>query len=593
MENRQKVDGVRLAILSNRWEGIARKMANTLLRTGRSGVLATARDFSCCVVTADCRLLATAESIPIHVLSGPDLMAKAMKELHPDLQPGDAFLHNSPYHGCSHPADLSVLVPIFDGGGRHRYTAVVKAHQADIGNSLPTTYMGAAKDVYNEGALIFAATQVQRDYKDIADIIRLCRMRIRVPDQWWGDYLGMVGAARIAEREVVNLAAEIGWDELDQYVEDWFEYSETLMAAAIAKLPAGTVTKSSTHDPAPGTPPEGIKINATVTVDPVAARITVDLRDNIDSLPCGLNVSEACTRTAAMIGVLNAIPDDVPRNAGAFRRLDIRLRDGGVVGTPKHPTSCSVATTNVADRITNPVQTAIAELTEHAGQAEAGAILPGTMAVVSGVDPRRNRPFVNQLFVVHTGGAAAPTQDAWITIAHAGNAGMLYQDSIVVSELHYPLHVYDKRLVTDTEGAGTYNGAPSSTAEYGPVGCSMDVNFVSDGCQNPPRGVRGGGTGGNAQQYRRRLDGSLEPLPGVTSTTLAPGERIVAVTCGGGGFGSPLKRDPGRVAHNAREGWITRQRAERVYGVILNDKFEINEKETRRKRAELAEQIAQ
>lgn len=592
MEKRQKVDGVRLAILSNRWEGIARKMANTLLRTGRSGVLATARDFSCCIVTGDCRLLATAESIPIHVLSGPDLMARSMKELHPDLKPGDAFLHNSPYHGCSHPADLSILVPIFDGKGRHRYTAVVKAHQADIGNSLPTTYMGSAKDVYNEGALIFAATKVQRDYKDIEDIIRLCRMRIRVPDQWWGDYLGMVGAARIAEREVINLAGEIGWDELDQYVEDWFEYSETIMAAAIAKLPAGTVTRSSTHDPAPGTPPEGIKVNATVTVDPVGARITVDLRDNMDSLPCGLNVSEACTRTAAMIGVLNAIPDDVPRNAGAFRRIELLLRDGGVVGTPKHPTSCSVATTNVADRITNPVQTAIAELTEHAGQAEAGAILPGTMAVVSGVDPRRNRSFVNQLFVVHTGGAATPTQDAWITIAHAGNAGMLYQDSIEVSELHYPLRIYDKRLVTDTEGPGTYNGAPSSTAEYGPIDCSMEVNFVSDGCQNPPQGVRGGGTGGNAKQYRRRTDGSLEPLPGVTSTTLAPGERIVAVTCGGGGFGPPLHRDPQRVAHNAREGWITRARAERVYGVILSDKFEINEKETRKRRAELTAQTA-
>lgn len=588
MDKQQSIDGVRLAILSNRWEGIARKMANTLLRTGRSGVLATARDFSCCIVTADCRLLATAESIPIHVLSGPDLMAQSMKDLHPDLKAGDAFLHNSPYHGCSHAADLSILVPIMDGNGRHRYTAVVKAHQADIGNSLPTTYMGAARDVYNEGALIFAATQVQRDYKDIEDIIRLCRMRIRVPDQWWGDYLAMVGAARIAEREVIALAAETGWDDLEDYVEEWFAYSETIMAAAISRLPAGTVTKTSTHDPAPGTPPGGITIKATVKVDPVGGRISVDLRDNIDSLPCGLNVSEACTRTAAMIGILNAIPEDVPRNAGSFRRIDLLLREGGVVGTPRHPTSCSVATTNVADRITNPVQTAIAELTEHAGQAEAGAILPGTMAVVSGIDPRRNRPFVNQLFIVHTGGAATPTQDAWVTIAHAGNAGMLYQDSIEVSELHYPLRIYDKRLVADTEGAGTFNGAPSSTAEYGPVDCAMDINFVSDGCQNPARGVRGGGTAGNAKQFRRRTDGSLETLPGVTSITLSPGERILAVTCGGGGFGSPLNRDVRKVAHNVREGLITRQRAADVYGVILNAACEVDEAATQMKRAQLA-----
>ena len=585
MNTGKKFDGVRLAILSNRWEGIARKMANTLLRTGRSGVLATARDFSCCIVTADCRLLATAESIPIHVLSGPDLMARAMKDLHPDLKRGDAFLHNSPYHGCSHAADLSFMVPIMDNAGQHRFTAVVKAHQADIGNSLPTTYMGSARDVYQEGALIFAATQVQRDYKDIDDIIRICRMRIRVPDQWWGDYLAMAGAARICEKEVTALADEWGWQGLDDYVEEWFDYSEKLMGDAIRKLPAGTVTRTSTHDAAPGTPAEGITIKATVVVDPIEKRISVDLRDNIDALACGLNVSEACSRTAAMTGVFNAIPDDVPRNAGAFRRLDIHLREGGVVGIPRHPTSCSVATTNVADRITNPVQTAIAELTAHAGQAEAGALLPGTMAVISGTDPRSKRPFVNQLFLVHTAGAGTPTQDAWLTIAHAGNAGMLYIDSIEVSELSYPIRIYEKRLVPDTEGAGEFIGAPCSMAEFGPIGCEMDVNFVSDGCQNPARGVRGGGTAGPAKQFLRRNDLTLEVLPAVTSTSIQDGERIIAYTGGGGGFGSPRTRKPERVAKNVHEGWITRDRAKTVYGVALDEEFGVDIKATEQLRS--------
>ena len=71
------LDGVQLAILNKRFEGVCRKMANTLFRTGRSGVLNTARDFSCCIVTANNQLLASAESLPIHVLSGPDLMAAA------------------------------------------------------------------------------------------------------------------------------------------------------------------------------------------------------------------------------------------------------------------------------------------------------------------------------------------------------------------------------------------------------------------------------------------------------------------------------------------------------------------------------------
>src|SRR3546814_1109980 len=95
-------------------------MANTLLRTGRSGVLNMARDFSCCIVTADHQLLTATESLPIHVLSGPDMMARSMVAFHPELKRGDAYLHNSPYHGCSHPADHTILVPVIDDEGVHR-----------------------------------------------------------------------------------------------------------------------------------------------------------------------------------------------------------------------------------------------------------------------------------------------------------------------------------------------------------------------------------------------------------------------------------------------------------------------------------------
>ena len=49
------------------------------------------------------------------------------------------------------------------------------------------------------------------------DIVRMCRMRIRVPDQWWGDYLATLGAARVGEREILALGREVGWDLLAAY----------------------------------------------------------------------------------------------------------------------------------------------------------------------------------------------------------------------------------------------------------------------------------------------------------------------------------------------------------------------------------------
>src|SRR5579862_8041177 len=315
------MNGADLTVLSHRFDGIARKMANVLLRTGRSGVLNRAKDLSCCIVSRSCELVSAAESLPIHVLSGPDLMAKTMHRHHPVLRQGDAFLENSPYHGCSHAADHTIIVPVISSDGAHQFTVMAKAHQADIGNSQPTTYFAAAADVYEEGALIFPSVKVQEGYRMIGDIVRMCEMRIRVAQQWHGDFLAMIGAARVGERALLDLAGEFGWALLQEFATEWLDYGERRMVETIRTLPRGTGRSSSTHDPMTGTPANGITINAVVTIDPSEALIHVDLTENPDCIPSGLNLSEACARSAAYLGVLNSIGADLPRNGGALRRI--------------------------------------------------------------------------------------------------------------------------------------------------------------------------------------------------------------------------------------------------------------------------------
>jgi len=578
------IGGLDLAIFARRMDGVARRMQNTLLRSARSGVINTGRDFSCCVLSADCELVAAAESLPIHVMAGPDRMAETMKAFHPDLAPGDAFLHNSPYHGCSHAADLSVLVPVFDGEGRHRFTVLAKAHQADIGNAIPTTYHAAARDVYEEGALIFAATRVQREGCDIDDVIRLCELRIRSPEQWRGDYLASLGAARVGEQALHELAADMGWDRLDAMVEAWFDYSEAMMALAIADLPAGHATGRTLHDPFPGTPPEGVPVNATVSVVPDEATITVDLTDNIDCMPNGLNLSEACSRTAAMVGVFNSLSRSVPPNAGSFRRLDVRLRENCVVGIPRHPTSCSVATQNVADRLTNAVHLAFADLADGYGMAEIGGVQTAAQAVISGTDAE-GRPFVDQLILGDTLGAGGPRADGWMAMITTGTAGQSFFDSVEVDELRHPVLVRQRRLVPDSEGAGRFRGAPASLVELTPRGGALEVVYQSDGTVYPARGARGGLAGSPARNIVTRADGVQEAADGWATMTLDEGESVTGISPGGGGYGPPATRDPGRVAHDVREGYVSRERAEAVYGVVLHDDGTPDRTATARRRA--------
>ena len=90
--------------------------------------------------------------------------------------------------------------------------------------------------------------------------------------------------------------------------------------------------------------------------------------------------------------------------------------------------------------------------------------------------------------------------------------------------------------------------------------------YVTDGCINAAEGVRGGLPGGAARQHLRKADGSIEELPTSGVVTLGLDERIVSITGGGGGYGDPRERDAREVREDVREGWISAERAEQLYG---------------------------
>ncbi|MBT4426522.1 MAG: hydantoinase B/oxoprolinase family protein [Rhodospirillaceae bacterium] len=568
-----QLDSVLISILANRLDGIVREMSNTLLRAARSAVIAAARDFSCAICTGDNRLLSAAEGLPVHIF-GSHLQTQAMCDLHDDLAEGDAFLHNDSYLGNTHSADLTVLVPVFIDG-EHMFTACAKAHQADIGNSIPTTYHAAARDVYEEGAMIFPCVRVQANYEMNDDIIRMCRRRIRVPEQWYGDFLAALGSARIAERRLKELCAKYGKDQIKQFIEEWFDYSERMMVQAIRELPKAKIVNEGAHDPFEPILPDGIPIKVELDLDPDKAIIEIDLRDNIDCVDCGLNQSEACAINNVVAGVFHSLEGDLPHNAGSFRRIVVHLRDGCVVGRPSFPHSASMATTNVADRLVNLTQSAFAQLGDGHGLAEGGSAMAAGFAVVSGNDFRRNgEPYINQLMTAVNGGPASPQADGWVTYGLPVVAGLMYRDSVELDEIKHPMHFDSLRLMPATGGAGRFRGGPATEVVYGPREDPMTVVIPSD-CQiNPARGVRGGLDGAPAAQWKVSANGDETKLPNVVQVELQPGEFVRGFEAGGGGYGSPFERPPERVLKDVERRWETVERARDIYGVVLSGSLE-------------------
>jgi N-methylhydantoinase B len=52
---------------------------------------------------------------------------------------------------------------------------------------------------------------------------------------------------------------------------------------------------------------------------------------------------------------------------------------------------------------------------------------------------------------------------------------------------------------------------------------------------------------------------------------LEPGDAYIIRSGGGGGYGSPLEREPEKVERDVRQGYVTKESAETHYGIVFRD----------------------
>lgn len=583
-----------LPVMSARLSAIVREMNATLMKSSRSSVIKNSRDFSCGLLTYDHKLLSVEDCIPIHI-AALELATKPITELFDDIRPGDAFMNNCPYTGNSHHADMTLCVPVFFDGEPLFWT-LARAHHADIGAPVPSTYLPEARTIYEEGVHL-PCVQIQQDYRDKADIIRMCKMKIRVADLWYGDYLAQVGACRVGERRLQEFASRYGAAAVKAFIREWMDYGERRMDSEIRKLPKGKWSFSTRHDPVPGVADAGIPIKVEVEIDPEKGEIIVDATDNIDCIDGGLNLTE-CTATAACrIGVFYNLDPSLPHNEGSASRIRIRLRENCVVGIPRYPVGTSVATTNVSSRLITAVAACFAELGEPHGMAEMAYSQALGEAVISGTDPTRgDLPYVNQIFLGYGGGGAIHGFDGWLASGAACDGGQMALDSVEIDEAMYPILVESRGCAMDSGGPGQWEGAPGIEGVYRPLVGRMTAFYGSDGDVNPARGVRDGRDAATSGNWRRHADGRQSQLRPFGDLTIGADEAIVFRACGGGGYGDPLRRDQRRVLRSVQRGWISVERARDVYKVAVRRRagaleWEIDEAATARLRAQAGKTV--
>lgn len=564
-----------MSVLSSRLYSIGLEMTNTLMRTARSQLMSVCHDLSTAICDRNGKVIALAESIPVHC-ANMGLTVEPCFE-HPEgIKRGDLFLNNSPYHGNTHHADYTFIAPVFCGD-ELMFFAVTKGHQADIGNTIPSTYVPSAKDMFLEGAIDWPCVKFQKDYKDVPDMIKIAMMRNRVPDLWYGDYLACLGSCRVGEKRLEALCEEYGNDVIKDFCDAYQKYGAKRMEEELKLLPEGHYTYDIKADAIEGVVPE-INIHIICDTKPKEGIIEFDLTENEDSMPCGLNMCEATVLASTVTGVLNRMPNDIPCNDGAMSRIKVKMREGCVIGKAKAPYSSSMATTNLADRLISGVQALMNQITDDKGMAEGGATQCPAVAVVSGTDWRKNgATYVNQIFCGMTGGPAVNGYDGWITYQYPVTGGAMNWNSTEVLEQQYPFKVIHEEVMMNSVGAGKYDSAPSCKFVMTPRHDPLVSAYSCDGIDNPPKGACGGLDGYKAAAWKYNIaegESSKVMLPPFAEPVIEVGEAIVSESSSGGGYGDPLERDPYLVAHRVREEWISKEFAEKTYGVVVDDSKE-------------------
>ena len=568
-------DPVRLALVQNRLDHIARQMGWVMTRTARSPIFSQSHDFSCFLGDAAGVLVSQADGIPIHT-GGGGLALRALIAAFPDaIGPEDVFLLNDPYvAGGNHLPDWVIARPAFLDGVRVGF-ACNRAHQSDIGGGAAGTYNPAATEIFHEGLRIPPVKLVERG-EVRRDLWSLLLLNSRTPDLLDGDLRAMLGSTRIGMERLEALAAELGREEALACLEGVLDHGDRMLRACLAAVPDGVYTgEDATLDDCF----EDIRTDIRATLTVRGETVTVDFTGTGPQMRGFKNSSVANTMSAVYMALASFFPEDLPRNEGAFRSVKLVMPEGSAVN-PRPPAPMTMNTVFIAHHIIHAVWRALGEARPDLACAGWGRCVHPTC---SGRDSARDRPFIMYHWQAMPGAGAVEGRDGFGQFGHVISLGGLAIPNLEDYEQLYPVHYLRQELRRDGGGPGRWRG-----------GCGVDYivemrdaatfHFRSEGIGPPSgHGARGGGAGvGGAMEVDERDGDRHRPAAYGSRSFGACVYR--ARSPGGGGWGDPLERPVEAVLRDVRDGLVSVEGAARDYGVAIGPDGEADEAATARLR---------
>lgn len=550
-------DPITVAVIGSALRSTVTEMGSSLRRSSHSPIIREMLDFSCAIFTADGEVVSQDEFLPALLGAMSYAMPHLLSENPPaTIQQGDVFIGNDPYRGGTHTPDIHIFAPVFVDGRIEAWSANL-AHHTDVGGTNPGTEGFANRSIYEEG-LRFPFIKVLAAGQPVEQVLRYIENNVRDPQTNLGDLRAQLAAAKLGVQRLEALYRKYGIATMREAMAIRIDQDERRMRHLIEQQPDGEAEAAGFLDnDGLGGAPVGIRVRVAVRRD----EVIVDFTGTDSQMAGGMNCSRTATAAAVIFAAKAVFGVGTDQTAGCVRPIRMVLPEGSVVN-PRFPAAVSLrhlAAQRVADT-----------LVRAFGKLYPDIVCAGTFVGFSSLAAECRHPRTGQVVVMaddlgggYGGSAAGDGLSAVDT--YMGNVGILPAE---ICERQYPIRIEDTALVKDSAGAGKHRGGLAIRRVYRFLdGC--DVVFYSE--QTDSRfsawGLDGGLNGAPASLHLERVDGSVIPITKDRMMVKA-GDRLIATTGGGGGYGDPRARSRDAIRMDLREGKLSRMAAHELYGVV-------------------------
>jgi N-methylhydantoinase B len=562
----EPVDPIVLQIVEGTLHSVEAEVEAAIERTARSPMIRDQHDYRAGIHDARCRKLTGRSYSAMVQPVVRDFPLEIMRE-------GDVFYHNDVYlseGSVGHLPDLTTTVPVFHEG---RVVAFVQAfgHHDDIGGMVPGSMPAHATSAYQEGLMVPPVRLFSRGVRN-DDLYRVIVRNSRTPESFAGDLDSEVAACQMGARRLARLFATYGTATVEACFQALVDRcAETFRREILPRIPDGVYEFEDyiEHD---GVEPPRLHV-LKMTMTKTADRIVCDLTGTGPQAQGPINhagdYADGLFLRKWMACILRNLAESPERaaeldiNEGICDLLELRFPPKGTLVTPEFP-----APTNARSFL---ILRLLGVFAGCLAQAVGGGMPADQETIrywgIHGVDENGRWYLLREVLGGGSGGRSyADGSDAIHIVPDSKNLPAEF------AETRFPVIIEKLALAIDSGGPGRRRGGQGYDKH---IRLLRDAHFVSTadrgflGCY----GVAGGMAG---LPYQASVDGSA--LPGMNDDVFLPAGTLLRLrTTGGGGWGDPFEREPELVAHDVVQGRVSRESAERDYGVVVGDDGAVTE----------------